>query len=380
SVRRSGDMVRIAAELIDGKTGFARWSNSFDRNLDSVFEVQREIARTVTEALSLELGASTPAPGGTTDVAAYEAFLRGRELFLAASDEATDRAALALYDAAIAADPKFAMAHAGRSRSLAAIAAEYAKVEQLKPLYADAIAAARRAVALAPTLADANLALGYALYAGRLDVAAARPFYDRAYALGAGNADILLLFALYCSRAGRAAKARRAIAKAVLLDPLNPRAYRAEGSIAYAARDYAAALRPLERALELKPDLAITHSYVGAALLMTGKVAAAKEAFAKEPNPSFSLAGIAIAEQRLGNQAAADAALARMRSELGDASLYQQAQVLAQWGDVAGALASLERARAVGDSGLIYLATDPLLDPLRKQPRFTALQANLASS
>ncbi|WP_310469111.1 TIR domain-containing protein [Sphingomonas sp.] len=380
SVRRSGPVLRIAADLIDGKTGFSRWSNSFDRNIDSIFEVQSEIARTVTEALSLELGAAEPAPGGTRDVAAYEAFLRGRDLFLNATDEPADRAALAQYDAAIAADPKFAMAHAGRARSLAAIAAEYAKAEQLKPLYADAIAAARRAVALAPGLAEANLALGYALFAGRLDVAAAKPFYDRAYAQGGGNADILLLYALYCSRAGRAGEARRAVAKAVQLDPLNPRAFRAEGSIAYAARDYPAALPPLARALQLKPDLAITHSYVGSALLMMGKAAEAKEAFAKEPNVTFSLAGLAIAERRLGNAAAADAALARMRSELGDASLYQQAEVLAQWGNVDGALASLERAKAVGDSGLIYLATDPLLDPLRKQPRFAALQANLAST
>jgi len=380
SVRRSNDVVRISAELIDGKTGFSRWSNSFDRTMRDVLTLQSEIARMVAEALSMRLGDDDPLPGGTSNVEAYEAFLRGRELFNNASDETTDRAALAQYDLAIAADPRFARAHAARSRSLAAIAAEYAKAEELRPLYNSAIAAAERAVALAPTLAEGHLALGFARFSGRLDIKGAGGSYDKAYRLGQGNADILLLVALYWSRAGRADQARMAVTRALALDPLNPRAYRAAGSIDYAARRYAAAMGPLRRALELKPDITGAHGLIGSALLQLGKNEEARAEFLAEPSAFSSLSGLAITERRLGNDAAARAALARLVNELGDSTLYQQAEVYAQWGDIEQAIDSLERAKAVGDYGLTYLATDPLLDPLRREARFAALARNLASS
>ena len=95
---------------------------------------------------------------------------------------------------------------------------------------------------LAPNLAEAHLALGYAQFAGRLDVKGARTSYDRAFQLGRGNADIILLYALYCSRAGRADEAHAAIQRALALDPINARVHRAAGSIDYAARRYEEAL------------------------------------------------------------------------------------------------------------------------------------------
>ena len=377
SVRRSGDTLRISAELTDGKTGFGRWTESFDRKIADIFAVQSEIARLVAEALSVQMETAAPAPGGTSDVAAYEAFLRGRAMFYNAHDEATDRAALAQYDVALAADPKFAMAHAARSRSLAAIAVEYGKASELRPMYDAAIAAASRAIELAPDLAEGHLALGNAIFNGRLDVAGARASYDRAYALGHGNADLALLYAIYCSRAGRANDARQAIGRAVALDPLNPRTYRAEGSIAYAARRYADGIAALERALMLNPQISNAWYYIGACQLQLGQVRQARDAFAKEPHAFFKLSGLAIAEQRLGNTPVAKKAMADLIADLGDNALYQQAEVLAQWGDTNGALTALERARAVGDSGLVYLATDPLLDPVRSDPRFAALKAAL---
>jgi TolB-like protein/tetratricopeptide (TPR) repeat protein len=373
SVQRSGDVVRIAASLTDGKTGFTRWSRSIDRRMTDIFAVQNEIARTVSEALQVRIATDKPAPGGTRNVDAYENFLRGRALYNQAKDEETDRAALAHFDLAIAADNRFAMAYAARSRSLASIAAEYAKGEELKPLYAASIASARRALELAPTLAEANLALGYVLFTGSLDVAGARPFYDRAFALGRGNADIILLFALYCSRAGRADEARSAISRAIALDPLNPRAHRAAGSIDYAARRYEEALAPLARAVQLNPGISNARSHRGNCLLQLGRIDEARAAFAAEPSAMFRLTGLAIVEHRRGDDAAANKHLAELVDEVGDSALYQQAEVLAQLGRPLDAIAALERARAIGDSGLIYLTTDPLLDPIRKQPGFTKL-------
>ena len=161
SVRRSERLVRVSTNLTDGKTGFSQWSQTVDRKLTDIFAFQSEIARTVASAMSVRVATNAPAPGGTRNVKAYEAFLRGRALFNLAKDEASDRAALALYELAIAADPDFAMAHAARSRVLGAIAVQYAKAEELKPLYAASIAAARKAITLAPDLAEGHLALGF---------------------------------------------------------------------------------------------------------------------------------------------------------------------------------------------------------------------------
>jgi len=372
SVQRAGDSVQIATDLIDGRSGFTSWSDSSVRKLTDIFAVQSDIARTVAEAMSIKVATTIPAPGGTMNVQAYEHFLQGRALFNLAKDEATDRTALADFELAIAEDPNFALAHAARSRSLAALAAEHASADQLKPLYDQAIAAARRSIQLAPTLAEGNLALGYALFAGRLDVAGARPFYDRAYQLGKGNADIALFYALYCSRAGLPSRATEAVQQATALDPLNSRAFRAQGSVAYAARRYSEALPTLRHALALNPKMTFAHFLAGCALLALGRVDEARKEFAAEPETQFSLTGLAIVDRKLGNAAAADKSFAELIQNRGDSALYQQAEVLAQWSRIDDALRTLERARQIGDSGLIYVATDPLLDPLRKEPRFAS--------
>jgi TolB-like protein/Tfp pilus assembly protein PilF len=370
SVQRSGDTVRIATDLIDGRSGFSRWSQSVDHKLADIFTVESDIARTVADAMSVQVATAEPAPGGTRNVEAYENYLQGLGLFNLARDESTDRSALAHYEMAIADDPKFALAHAARSRSLMAIAAEYAKADELKSLYADAIASAQRAVDLAPNLAEGHLALGFALFAGKLDVARAWPSYQRAYQLGRGNADIALLYALYCSRAGRAAEARAAVDRAVLLDPLNPRAFRAQGSVSYAARRFADALPPLRHALQLNPKMTYAHALAGSALLSLGRTADALKEFEAEPEAQFRLSGLAIARQRAGDRVGAEQALSELVSKVGDSALYQQAEVLAQWGRNDEAMLRLQRARQVGDSGLTYAATDPFLDPLRRDPKF----------
>jgi TolB-like protein/tetratricopeptide (TPR) repeat protein len=370
SVRRSGGIFRIATELSDGKTGFTLWSKTVDRRLTDIFAVQTEIARMVAQALSIRIATDSPAPGGTDNVAAYEHYLKGKSLYNLAKDEASDRQALAHFDMAIAADPKFGAAHAARSRLLASIAASHADASQLKQLYDDAIAEARRAVELAPTMAEGHLALGYALFSGRLDVKGARPSYDQAYRYGRGNADILLLYALYSARTRRSAEARDAIERALMLDPLNPRAHRAAGTVAYASRRYSDAVDRYRRSIELNPAISNSHAMMGDALLELGRMSEARAAYAVEPSAMFRLRGQAVVEHRFGNRAAAQQAFDRLVRDVGDAALYQQAEVMAQWGRTDEALAKLERARAVGDSGVSLIATDPLFDPIAKDPRF----------
>lgn len=373
SVQRSGDKVGVATNLTNGKTGFSEWSQSVERPLGDIFAFESEIARTVSSAMSVQMATDTPPPGGTRNVQAYEAYLRGRALYNLAKGEETDLQARANYELAIAADSNFALAHAWLSRVLASIAASEASAGELKPLYEAAIAEARRATELAPTLADAHLALGYALFAGKLDVRGARPSYDQAYRYGRGDADIVLLYALYTVRTRRFGAARSAIERALALDPLNPRTHRAAGSIAYASRRYADAVGEYRRALQLNPEMSNAHAFMGDSLMELLRMKEARVAYDAEPAAMFRLRGLAVLEHRLGNQPAAESAFNQLVSEAGDAATYQQAEVMAQWGRTDDALRLLARARAVGDSGLSILATDPLLDPIARDPRFVRL-------
>jgi TolB-like protein/tetratricopeptide (TPR) repeat protein len=384
SVRRAGDVVRIAAELIDGKTGFATWTQSFDRKMIDIFAIQSEIANTVASALSDKVAPShRPKPGvpsgtgGTANVLAYDAYLRGLNLYNYGTGEDSDRMALAQFDAAIAADPNYAAAYAIRSRTLAVIASQYSKVEDLHRLNADALTTAKKAVALAPDLAEGHAALGDVLFSALLDAKSARMPFDRAIALGMGEASVNARYARYCALTGRASVADEAILRAVSLDPLNPLVHRSFGRVRYAAHRYSDSIVPLRRALELNPGLNNIQAQIGDALLMLGRNLEARAAYVLEPQGLSRLPGLAIVERKLDNGVAAEAAKAMLLKDLGDSALYQQAQIAAQWGDNDGALKLLERARAFGDSGLVFLRTDPLLDPLRNNPQFSRLQNDI---
>mgnify|MGYP003295911273 CR=1 FL=1 len=370
SVQRAGDVVRVAIELTDGKTGFSIWSQRIDARLTDIFAFQSNVARTVSNALSVRMATEDPAPGGTHNVAAFEDYLRGKALYNLAKDEATDRQAKALFENAIAADPSFALAHAALSRSLASIASAYAPAPEIKPTFAAAVAEGRKAVELAPRLAEAHLAVGYAMFAGNLDIKGSRASYDAAYRYGRGNADTLLLCAVYMVRARRFGDASATIERAVALDPLNPRTHRAAGAVDFASRDYSGAAENYQRALQLNPTMSNANAALGLSLIQAGKLAEARQAIGREKSAMFRLTAQAILEHRAGNQAAADRAYAALVSQVGDAALYQQAQVMAQFGRPDEAFALLTRARAVGDSGLIALVSDPLLDPIRRDRRF----------
>jgi TolB-like protein/tetratricopeptide (TPR) repeat protein len=373
SVQRVGDTVGVGTNLTNGKSGFSEWSQRVERPLGDIFAFQSEVARMVSNAMSIRMATDAPAPGGTRNARAYEAYLRARALYNLAKDEETDRQARANYELAIAADPNFALAHAGLSRVMASIASSEASANELKTLYSGAIAEARRATELAPTLAEGHLALGYALFAGRLDLRGARPSYDAAYRYGRGDADIVLLYALYTVRARRFADARTAIERALALDPLNPRTWRAAGSIDLASGRPQQALARYNRALALNPSMSNAYAMEGYALIQLRRWAEAKASLDKERSAMFRLTGLAILGQKTSDKALAERSYGQLVAELGDAALYQQAQVLAQWGRTSEALDRLERARAVGDSGLTALVTDPFLAPLAKEPRYREL-------
>ena len=373
SVQRSGDRVRVSTNLTDGRTGFSEWSQSVDRKLDDIFAFQSEIANSVSDALSVHMATDAPQLGGTRNSKAYEAYLRGKALYNLAKDEESDREARANFEVAVAADPDFALAHAALSRVLASLASQNAKAGELKPLYSAAAQHAGRAIELAPKLAEGHLALGYTKFAGFLDVRGAKPSYDKAYEYGRGNADIILLYALYVVRARRFAEARDAIERALALDPLNPRTHRAAGLIAYASRRYGDAVDAYRRALQLNPDISNANAFMGNSLMQLNRLPDARTAIAAEKSAMFRLTSLAILDHRAGNAAAAKAAFDELVAKLGDAAVYQQAEVMAQFGKAAEAMALLQRARSVGDPGLTAIATDPMLDPIGRVPNFVRL-------
>jgi len=385
SVRRSGQALRITAELADGRSGTTLWSDVFDRELADIFALQSEIAGKVAGAMSAQAAdgdaqskrADAAKLGGTRNGAAYDAFLRGQAYYALRSGEAAYRAAITQYDAAIAADPRFARAHAARALVLLILTSSYAKAGELKAQYDDVIASARRAVELAPDLAMAQAILGYALVQARFDLRGARRPYELANRLGQGDATVLTLYAGYQTQMGRAAAALAAIERAASLDPLNDGVHRGVGWVQYFGRRFDAAIAACRQSIAINADVEDAHGIIGDSLYQQGQFAEARAAYQKEPGALIGLTGLAIVSHRMGDVAAARTAQAKLQATLGAAATYQQAQIEAQWDEAEAAMGLLRQARAIGDSGLTLLAVDPMFDALRSRADFIHLLKGL---
>lgn len=377
SVRSAGDIVRIDVELTDARSGFTQWSETYDRPLTDIFSVQSEIAGAVIARLTSEMAApgDLQQVGGTSNVLAYQEYLRGLDLYARSDSRESDEAALARFDAAIRADPRFAAALAARARTLIYSASQYGSPDDIRRSNSAAQASAQRAVAIAPRFAEGQSTLGLVEAQALLDFRAARVPFERSRALGNGEANVMNRFALYAVWAGRFDEASDANSRALELDPLNAFVHRVTGIIHYAAGRYAAAIEPVNQALALNPGLTGSRAVIGDALTMLGRYAEARDAYQAETLLLLGVTGLAIVEQKLGNLGAARAARQRIVSGLGTGqqTLYQQAQIAAQWGEADAALALLTAAYAARDSGLTAARYDPMLAAIRPQPAFARL-------
>ncbi|EAQ27877.1 hypothetical protein NAP1_09792 [Erythrobacter sp. NAP1] len=388
NVQQVGETVRIYAELLEVDGGVVQWSESYDRNFSDVLGLQKEIAAAVALSLVARIASDRAARssveeqegvGGTEDVRAYEAFLRGEALYALGPGEEIKRSALDQYDVAIGFDPQYAAAHARRANTLAAIANSASDPDEVGRLFDQSIEAARRAIEIAPDYAKGHLALGYVLNFGRMDRAGAYPHYKRAEELAPGDADTMRSVATFYSFGNQRALAMQMIERVVELDPLNALAFRSAGFVALFAGAFDQAIAYMEKALELNPSLANSFYAIGAAKLALGDDVGARDAFEAEAIDLFALPGLAIARRRLGDEAGASEAFSKLVSDYGDSGLYQQAQVLAQWGESERALAVLTRAFDKGDPGVLLTTNDPLLDPLRGEPGLDRLLLRLSS-
>ena len=380
SVRRGDGRVRVSAQLVDARSGFEKWSQTFDRDLKDILAVQSEIAQAVAEAMKVHLlGADVESfkAGGAGNAEAFDAYLKGRRLFDAGGDEAAYRAALSQFDSAIGLDPSYAAAHSGRARVLMKIGDQYTGPSQVRATYDAALASARRAVELAPTLPEAQATLGGLLTNALLDFKSARQAYTSAMAIGSGDADILVRVGWFNCLIGNFQTGLPAVRRATVLDPLNPRAHRALGLVLIYAHQYRDAIEAMKKALSLNPNVEGAHGAIGDALLLSGDVDRARTSYMREPLMSLRLAGLAIVARRLNQAADATKALDDLRSLSGLVTDYQQAQVYAQWGEARLAVTALEKARKSGDSGVTLMKADPLLDPVKTDPDFLKLMTDL---
>ena len=380
AVGLDGDMLDLNCELIEGQIDRTILPINEAVPVATVLALQSKIASQVISELTAdeETGVNLKA-GGTENVAAYNAYLEGREFYFSAIDEASDRAALAKFEEAVRIDPEYAAAHTMRSRALALIANLYGSAKQRDALYDESESAARRAIETAPDYPNAYTALGSVLRSGRLDVAAAREPYEKALELGSGDASILSSCADFMARDGHFDEARSAAATAITLDPLNDSRLRDAGVVEYDARAFAAAKDWFEKALAMRAGT-YAHYLVGIAQLALGENAEARQSFEKETRPVWQKTGLAIADHRLGNRALAEQHFAELQEEQGDKSHYQYMQINAQWGDEEAAIEHLDAAWAQRDAGLYQMRNDPLLDPLRDHPRFAEIAAEIGFS
>jgi TolB-like protein len=376
SVRRDGSTVRITAELINAATGFHMWSHKYDRELRSVLALQSEIAETVAEQLQAPLlGASAIRleAGGTQNPEAYDAYLRGKEIYYSTEDEAGNRAALAEFDRAIALDPQFAAAYGRRAIALIAISGGVKSVAERDALREEANTAAQRAVTLAPDRADVHTALWAVRARGYFDFRSAE--ISRALALAPGSTLAHQCAALQASWSAHHDLAVQEEREAVKLDPQSFEARMFLFEALTNARRFNEALAALQEARAIRPDSQRIRPYTAYIYRLQGRDDLLEQQRLCEQPPSRSC--LALVKHARGDLSGANAELAAIRAESGDSAVYGYARIYAQWGEAPLAMRSLRTAERLHDPDMVELKVDPLLDPIRNQPEFKALEHRL---
>jgi len=379
SVRRSSHTVRVTAQLINAVTGFHMWSKTYDRDLGDVLKLQTDIATAVATALKVTLLGDVGAKielGGTRNPAAFDAYLRASKAYSTYQSEKDAQAAIATYTEAIRLDPDYALAYADRSLALGNFATNWASGPAVSAYQQRARADARNAIALAPDLAAGHLALAFFLETS-LEFTAAIKEYERALALGSGNARLLRLYGTFAALMGQKEAGLSAARRAVALDPLNSNSHVSLGLTLIALRRYDEAVVAFRDAKSLAPNDIYVNGNLGVAYYLSGNFQDARSSCEAESDDESKYFCLAMTFDKLGRRADAETVLAKMRSKWGnsDASFY--ARIYAQWRDTTRALDWLEIAMRQRDPSLIAVRTSPLLDPLRKEPRFQAIEREL---
>lgn len=378
SVARSGDHVRISAELVEPQTGQNLWANSYDREVTDILALQSDVARDVVDQIKIQL---TPPEQQrlrktrTVVPEAYDAYLQGNYDAAKRTGESLNQA-VTDYRRAIQLDPTYAPAYASLAEMLALLT-DYQDVASSRVL-PEAEAAANKALQLDDTLASAHAALGLIRYT-RLELPGILSEYQRALELNPNDASAHQWYALALAELG---KSDQAISEILLAQRLDPRSLIINANVAwcyYMAGKYDQSIEQSRKALELDPNFAVAHEYLGQAYLEKGEYAQSieelRKAVAISPHDTSMKAELANAYASAGQTKEAQALLRELleQSARGHVSSYNFALIYTGLGDKNEAIRWLNKAYDERAVRLMNLTVHPRFATLRSDPRFQSL-------
>jgi len=369
-VKFVADRLIVNAELVDANDGSQVWGEQYNRPLDDIVQLQEEMSREIADALRIKLTGAEKKRlrrKTTANSEAYQLYLKGRHQWNKRTEESLNRG-IAFFRAAIDADPMFAGAYAGLADSFVTLATNI----PLPPREAmpKAKAAAEKAIEI-----DENLAEGWASRAAvrwwfDWDWSGAEADYRRAIELNPNYATAHDGYSMLLCARGRFDEAIEQVTKAADLDPLSLIIAVHAGWPFYFARDYDAAIRRFDKALELDQNFIPAHGWRGMALGQQKRYAEALAAFERALTVDripILLAMLAHAHAIAGHRAEAEATLTALRYEALTRyiSPYDIAVIYAGLGDVGSARAEIEKAREDRSAWMVFYEVDPRLDGVR---------------
>ena len=383
TVRKSGQKLRITAQLTSTEDGRLLWSQRFDRKLVDVFAIQDDIAGTIVSTLRAtsfaDLAEHVPRRY-TENIQAYGLYLKGRYAWNKRTQEGVAEA-IGFFAQAIAEDPDYAPAYAGLADSYA-LDVDYRSIP-VAEAYARAKEYARKALALDESVPSAHASLAWTLFVHDWDWAGAEREFRRAIELSPRYSSAHQWFAFLLSSRGEHDAALLEGLTATELDPGSVSARRGVGWLYYYARRYDQARDHLARAIEMNPMADESHRVLGMTLALQGELGEAervlREAVTLPGAGAYTEATLAWVLGRAGKHEDATRILRALETQAqhGYVSPVAFAIVHIGLGNLDAALAWAERAYDERRGWLAYFKVNPVVDPLRGTPRFGALVKKL---
>jgi eukaryotic-like serine/threonine-protein kinase len=383
SVVRSGDRVRISAELVEASTDRQLFAQSYERDIRDVLALQSEIAQAITKEIRIKLTSQQQARLVTTaaiDPRAFEACLKGRYFWNKRTAEGFFKG-VDYFQQGIAADDKYAPAYAGLADSYLMLA-EYGVLPPNEAL-PKARAAAAKALALDDTLAEVHSSLASIAEDYDWDWPGAQREFRRAIELNQGSATAHQWYAEFLAAMGRFDEALPEISRAREIDPLSLIISSVMGEVLYESRQYDQAIEQLHKTMEIDPNFAEAHRLMGETYVQLGRTDEAASEFKKAmslsgDSPQY-MASLARFYAVSGRPDEAKKILNQLKthSARGYVSSADLSLVFAGLGDKDGAFELLREAYEKRDPFLVNIKVDPRLDNLRSDTRFKALMRSV---
>jgi len=379
SLVRSGDRIRIAAQLIHATTDQHLWAESYERDFRDILSLQAEIARQVANQVRIILTPEEQASLGQArqvNPEAHELYLKGR-YFWSKRTEDSVRKALSCFQQAVGLDPTYAQGYAGIADSYNILG--YYNAQPPNDAYPKAKAAALRAIELDKSLAEPHAALGVVKRDFEWDWSGAEDEFQRAIALNPGYVEAHHWRSTLLSMRGRHAEAVCEKQKALAMDPLSVVMRTDLGRMFYFSRHYDQAIAQYRSTLDMDPDFLFARLWLAQAYEQEQKFDAAitelQTATRIAPHNTYALARLGQGYAMTGMQGDARIVLKQLQEISGRAyvSPFDVALVYIGLDKIDQALEWLQKALAARSLWLGYLKVEPQFDRLRADPRFQTL-------